>query len=182
MFHPLLENNLKKGGLRADALPSDLAAWGAFLESLSLSYSQIEQDRSLLEHSLSLASDEMRQEITDRKRVEEALAEERNLLRTLIDAMPDYIYIKDQESCFVIGNTATALSLGAPPPKLLSARPTSIFMLQSWRPGFMRKNKSSSSQASPCSTTTKSLSISGRGNGSSYSQPMCRCTIVRDRS
>ncbi|MEO8392200.1 MAG: PAS domain S-box protein [Chloroflexota bacterium] len=116
MFHPLLENNLNEVGFEADALPTDLNSWKAFLESLSLTFTQTEQDRSLLEGSLSRASEEMRQEITDRKKVEEAFAEERNLLRTLIDASPDYIYIKDRASRFVIGNIATAQSLGAATP------------------------------------------------------------------
>jgi len=52
-------------------------------------------------------------DITERKRIEKELEDERTLLHTLINAMPDYIYIKDRESRFVIGNTATALSLGA---------------------------------------------------------------------
>ena len=45
-------------------------------------------------------------DITERKRAQEALAEERNLLRTLIDNMPDYIFVKDTESRFVINNRA----------------------------------------------------------------------------
>lgn len=40
------------------------------------------------------------------RRVEEALAQERNLLRTLIDSLPDYIYIKDVGSRFVMNNAA----------------------------------------------------------------------------
>ena len=33
-------------------------------------------------------------DITEQKRAEDALAEERNLLRILIDHLPDYIYVK----------------------------------------------------------------------------------------
>jgi len=52
-------------------------------------------------------------DVTERKLAEEALKKERNLLRTLIDNMPDCIYVKDLESRFVINNTAHLHLLGA---------------------------------------------------------------------
>ncbi|MGD0338233.1 MAG: PAS domain S-box protein [Bacteroidota bacterium] len=52
------------------------------------------------------------QDITELKRIEEALEHEHNLLRTLIDLIPDYIYVKDTESRFILGNTALIQSLG----------------------------------------------------------------------
>src|SRR5664279_1118405 len=45
-------------------------------------------------------------DITDRKQNEEALAHERNLLMTLVDLLPAFIYIKDRESRFQIVNIA----------------------------------------------------------------------------
>jgi diguanylate cyclase (GGDEF)-like protein/PAS domain S-box-containing protein len=51
-------------------------------------------------------------DITARKQAEEALALERNLLRTLIDNVPDYMYVKDTQSRFVVGNLAIAHSFG----------------------------------------------------------------------
>ncbi len=60
------------------------------------------------------------QNITKRKLAEESLAEEHNLLRTLIDNMPDNIYVKDTERRFVLGNVAVARFMGAgTPDKLL---------------------------------------------------------------
>jgi PAS domain S-box-containing protein len=46
--------------------------------------------------------------ITDRKRAEEALERERTLLRTLVDLLPAYIYVKDSESRFLVANDACA--------------------------------------------------------------------------
>lgn len=46
------------------------------------------------------------QDITERKRAEEALSQERGLLRTLIDNLPDYIFVKDAEGRFLISNAA----------------------------------------------------------------------------
>ena len=56
-------------------------------------------------------------DITERKRAEDALAEERNLLRTIIDNLPDYIYVKDTESRYVVTNNAHARFLGATTPE-----------------------------------------------------------------
>ncbi|MGQ9627821.1 MAG: PAS domain-containing protein [Anaerolineae bacterium] len=55
-------------------------------------------------------------EITERKKAEEALVQERNLLRTLIDNIPDYIYVKDAESRYVVSNAAHMRLLGATTP------------------------------------------------------------------
>jgi len=58
--------------------------------------------------------------VVERKRAATALSEERRLLRTLIDNMPDYIYVKDAASRFVVANRAVAGLMGANnPDKLL---------------------------------------------------------------
>jgi PAS domain S-box-containing protein len=46
-------------------------------------------------------------DITERKQFEETLAKERNLMRTLIDNLPDLIFVKDLESRFVLVNQAS---------------------------------------------------------------------------
>jgi PAS domain S-box-containing protein len=61
-------------------------------------------------------------DITERKQAEEALARERSLLRTLIDNLPDLIYVKDTQSQFVIVNLAQARLLGGTTPDDLSGK------------------------------------------------------------
>ena len=46
-------------------------------------------------------------DITDRKRAEEALTRERKLFRTLIDNLPDCVYVKDTQSRFLAANLAS---------------------------------------------------------------------------
>ena len=52
-------------------------------------------------------------DIADRKRAEEALAQDRNLLRTLIDNLPECVYVKDVQSRFLAANLAIARLMGA---------------------------------------------------------------------
>jgi PAS domain S-box-containing protein len=59
---------------------------------------------------------EVCRDITERKQAEETLAQERNLLRTLIDNLPDCIYVKDAQSRFMAANLATAMIMGAASP------------------------------------------------------------------
>jgi len=56
------------------------------------------------------------QDITERKNIEVELAEERNRLRTLIDTLPDFIYIKDMQHRFLLTNIAHARARGCASP------------------------------------------------------------------
>ncbi len=51
-------------------------------------------------------------DITARREAEAALARERQLLRTLVDSLPDYIYVKDPEGRYLLVNEALARLLG----------------------------------------------------------------------
>ncbi|MGB7749689.1 MAG: PAS domain S-box protein [Verrucomicrobiia bacterium] len=55
-------------------------------------------------------------DITERRRAEETIANERQLLRTLIDLLPETIYIKDLDSRFLVGNQSLAKRLGKETP------------------------------------------------------------------
>ena len=55
-------------------------------------------------------------DITERKEMENALAGDRNLLRTLIDTVPDLIFIKDTQSRFLTCNMTMTRLLGAETP------------------------------------------------------------------
>ncbi len=56
-------------------------------------------------------------DISKRKLAQMELEEERNLLRTLIDTLPDYVYVKDTDSRFAAANKAVAHLMGVPRPE-----------------------------------------------------------------
>jgi PAS domain S-box-containing protein len=57
--------------------------------------------------------------ITARKQVEERLLEERNLLRTVIDNVPDQIFVRDLTNRFVMSNLSDARAMGVDDPEIL---------------------------------------------------------------
>ena len=69
---------------------------------------------SSLLFGVDLSADTSRQSVAEllRKRTKEMVAGERNLLRTLIDNLPDKIYVKDDKGRYVINNMAHLQSVG----------------------------------------------------------------------
>jgi PAS domain S-box-containing protein len=57
--------------------------------------------------------------ITERKQVEERLLQERNLLRTVIDYIPDQIFVRDTTNRFVLSNLGDARAMGVDDPETL---------------------------------------------------------------
>ena len=77
------------------------------------------------------------EDITDRKRTEEALAKERNFLQALMDNIPDGIYFKDMESRFIQVNPAQARHLGITnPEEMLNKTDFDYFTEEHARPAF----------------------------------------------
>lgn len=83
----------------------------------------IQRTEELLEANLTL-----KEQVEERQRIESALREERMLLRTLIDALPDHIYVKDINSRFALGNVAVARYLGLSSVEALIGRSDFDFM------------------------------------------------------
>ncbi len=61
---------------------------------------------------LGRANQALEAEIAVRNEVEEALSKERTILRSLIDNVPNFLYIKDTQAKFVVTNLHCALQLG----------------------------------------------------------------------
>ena len=56
-------------------------------------------------------------DVTEQNRVQQALADERNLLRAIIDGIPDVVYAKDREHRFLVVNQAAVDLLGISSPE-----------------------------------------------------------------
>jgi hypothetical protein len=111
MSHQLLQRQLKKVDLGAETLPADIGSWTALLEHINRAYTQNEQDRYLLERSLSLASEEMQQEIAERKRTEEALRQAQNDLERQnrqLERVHELLRSTVEQSINLIGRGATS--------------------------------------------------------------------------
>ncbi|HTG43703.1 MAG TPA: PAS domain-containing protein, partial [Verrucomicrobiae bacterium] len=65
--------------------------------------------------------------ITELKKIEDQLEAERNLLRSLIDNLPDYIYVKDAQSRYWVDNIAHRRFLGVDSFKEVSGKTATDF-------------------------------------------------------
>ena len=94
-------------------------------------------------------------DIQDQKVAEMKLQEERNLLRTLIDNLPDGIYAKDTEARKFYPIPSTGSGRVAGRKRKRSARLISIFSRRKSRKRFLRTTRRSSNAASRSSTGRK---------------------------
>ncbi len=76
-----------------------------------------------LPHTIKTVMEKKRLQDEHKQAVEE-LARERDLLRTLIDAVPDYIFVKDREGRFIASNLAHAAAAGVAEPEELYGKNT----------------------------------------------------------
>ncbi len=108
-----------------NAIYSALGSTDRLSEDLETSRADGDRLREHLEaraRELEALNHSLRQEITERERSTANLQEERNLLRTLIDALPDPVYAKDFEGRFILSNIAHAQFLGRRSPSEITGK------------------------------------------------------------
>ena len=129
-FKELAERNLEEQGFHSDSPRSDFreqlerdgvvkgreAVWHRKDGSTIFAYESAKAIRG--PDGRVIYYDGIVEDISDRKRAEKALVEERNLLVTLMDNLPDVIYFKDRASHFTRINRALAQEFAVDDPTL----------------------------------------------------------------
>jgi PAS domain S-box-containing protein len=111
-MNSLLARQLRRLGLTSEEPPADAGAWQQLLERVARSYDDSDRSRYLLERSLHISSQEMRDVLDRLERTGRAReAEQKHRLRTVIDALDDGLCTLDPEGLIEFANPAAARML-----------------------------------------------------------------------
>ncbi len=121
MDHPLLRRQLRRLGLSADAPPSP-EAWRTLLDHLERTYGEADQDRYLMERSLTISSREMQELNASLARSARSdLAQAHALHLATIEASPDGVLVVGADRR-VLGFNLRFAAIWAIPPEVIAAR------------------------------------------------------------
>lgn len=114
-MHRLLKRQLRQLGLDPDTPPNP-SEWAALLKRVNRHYQEADQERYLLERSLTISSREMRDLYESlRHSSETQIAEERDRLQALIETVDDGILLNDASGTIYIFNTKLQTLIGYSP-------------------------------------------------------------------
>lgn len=105
MIHPLLQRQLARLGLSADQPPGP-DAWSRLLDTLSTTYTGAEEDRYLLERSMTISSQEM-------QNLHAELRRDRQQLRAVIDSLDEALIVLDRDARVELINPEVCRIFGA---------------------------------------------------------------------
>jgi PAS domain S-box-containing protein len=122
----IVERISAKGDFTLRAIPHGndetaalVRAFNEMLDRIQKRDASLQAAKEHLEFRVLERTDKLQEEVIERSRAEEALSEERTMLRALIDNVPDYMYVKDVECRFVMANLSVARQMGANTPEEL---------------------------------------------------------------
>lgn len=112
-MHYALQRQLRRLGLDPQTPPVDIATWEEFLERVSRSYKEADQERYLMERSLTLSSRELLELYNQQSQESEArLQAERDRLRSVISSLGAGLCILDPQGCLLSMNPEAERLLG----------------------------------------------------------------------
>ena len=97
---------------RADEVGKVILAFNQMLERIQHRDKALKNWNEDLERRVAERTEALRREVDERLSAQEMLSKERRALRALIDNVPDRMYVKDTNSCFVVANAAVARAHG----------------------------------------------------------------------
>jgi PAS domain S-box-containing protein len=103
---------------------------------------ELGEARNSLELRVQERTLQLQEQVDDRALAEEALSEERKILRALIDNVPDFMYVKDAKSRFVVANASLARSIGLQNSEELVGKTDFDFYPSELASGFYRDEQS----------------------------------------
>ncbi len=110
----MLERQLRRLGISAQAGPPSAEQWAALLDTVSKTYVSAEEDRYLLERSLDLSSREMQALYENLRQASETqLAAERDRLESVLAALSDGICVLAPDGAVQSANATAQALLGA---------------------------------------------------------------------
>ena len=103
--------------LRAIPLSNDevgklIHSFNGMLERIQDRDKRLKEAKDDLELRVEARTRELQLEVAERLRAQETLSAERQILRALIDNVPDFMYVKDLQSRFLVANVTVARSMG----------------------------------------------------------------------
>jgi PAS domain S-box-containing protein len=99
-----------------DEVGTLIDAFNQMLERIQERDAALQTSHGRLESRVEERTRQLQGEVDDRMLAEERLSEERGMLRALIDNVPDFMYVKDANSRFVLANASLARSIGVTSP------------------------------------------------------------------
>ena len=96
-----------------------VGSFNQMLEQIEQRDAALQGAKESLELRVQARTQELQLEVNERMRAEEALSEERKVLRALIDNVPYFMYVKDADCRFLLANLSVARQMGAKAPEEL---------------------------------------------------------------
>jgi PAS domain S-box-containing protein len=100
-----------------DEIGKLVGSFNHMLDRIQERDAELQAAKEELENRVQARTEQLQTEVNERLRAEETLSRERKELRALIDNVPDFLYVKDAESRFVVANASLARFMGMRAPE-----------------------------------------------------------------